>query len=135
MEPWRKRDIDAADRIRRELAKPLPPSQEEAAFGEYFDPWEVFDGITGSYSGGIDEAAIHALEAIRDKKTFDAVNGQDGLFVEFFLHIVAGHGYVEYGTSPRGAWFTHDAVDVLADEWIAKWRAWYEVYWGEPFPA
>lgn len=135
MEYWRKRELEAAERIRKEVAKPLPEDSESCGAGDRFDPWAVFDGIVGAYDGAIDQMAIATLEAVRDQKTFDLLKGESGLFVQFFLHILAGHDYVEYGTSPRGAWFTHGAVDALADEWISKWRAWYEINWEGPFPS
>lgn len=128
-----KTDRKAADRLRALLEKPLPPTKDEAS-GEDFDPWDAFDGIVGAYDSEIDEMAIKTLEAIINRTTFNLQKGEHGLFVQFFLHILAGHHYVEYGTSPRGAFPTYQATDVLFPLWIAKWRQWYAIYWSEEAP-
>ncbi|TPM58950.1 hypothetical protein FJ959_08725 [Mesorhizobium sp. B2-2-4] len=131
-------DEAAAKRLRALLDLPLPPSKVEIGVCDpstysprYFDPWDAFDGIVGAYDSEIDAPAIKTLEAVRDRTTFDLQNGKHGLFVQFFLHILAGHNYVDYGTSPRGAFPTYKATDILWSEWIEKWRAWYSINWDE----
>jgi hypothetical protein len=48
------------------------------------------------------------------------------------LYVLAGHGLLDYGTSPRGAWIDGS---ITADEWsrlIAKYERYYVAVWGEP---
>lgn len=133
-------DEMAAARLRDLLSLPMPQDEFTVGAQGYFDPWDAFDGIVGAYNSTIDAVAIKTLEAIRDKATFDLLDSKHGLFVEFFLHILAGHGYVEYGTSPRGPWPTHTVgashgTDALWGDWIARWREWYRLQWGEDVDA
>ncbi|MDI6025229.1 hypothetical protein QBK99_03260 [Corticibacterium sp. UT-5YL-CI-8] len=128
-------DARAAARLAALLDKPLPATQEDVGCEEFFSPWDAFDRIMSPYNGEIDQVAVWTLEAIRDGENFDLLNSKNGLFVEFFLHIMAGHAYVDYGTSPRGAFFTYGGTKELADQWISKWKEWYAVNWDEPFPA
>lgn len=110
------------------LAKPLP-NKEEGVHSEVFDPWQdVITGIYGSYSSASDELMIGALEAVRDKTTFDFI--KDNFAAEFALYVLAGHGLTEYGTSPRGAWADF-AVEDLWQPLIDKWRDYYEIVWAE----
>lgn len=123
---------DVRQRLEMALAKPLPES-DQMVHSEVFDPWsDVIEGIYGSYSSDSDELMVAALEAVRDKTTFEFI--KDNFAAEFALYVLAGHGLTEYGTSPRGAW----ADFAVADLWqplIDKWRAYYEIVWGEPLPS
>lgn len=120
------------DRLEAALAKPLPTSQE-GVHSEVFNPWaDVIEGISGSYSSESDALMIHALEAVRDKTTFDFI--MDNFAGEFALYVLAGHKLTEYGTSPRGAWPDYAVAD-LWQPLIDKWRGYYEVAWGAPVPA
>lgn len=112
------------------LAKPLPES-DQMVHSEVFDPWDdVLSGIHGSYSSQSDALMIDALEAVRDRKTFD-FQKRVGFAAEFALYVLSGHGLTEYGTSPRGAWPDPEFAE-LWDDLIAKWRAYYEIVWEEP---
>lgn len=123
----------AGKRLSDLLALPLPSDQTESGAIGFFDPWLAFDNIIGAYDSTIDQMAIATLEALRDQKPFEIQDGEHGLFAQFFLHVLAGHDYVDYGTSPRGAFPTFNGTDVLIGPWIEKWKAWYAVYWGEPY--
>lgn len=120
-------------RIVTALAKRLPTDDQDIG-DDVFDPWgDVFDGISGGYSSQSDAIAIEALEAARDRTTFDFIS-RVGFAGEFMLYVLAGHGMVNYGTSPRGCW----PDETIADLWqslIDKWLAYYVAYWGEPVPA
>lgn len=124
-------EAEAATRLRDLLARPLPPHEAYVGSAGYFDPWDAFDGIVGAYNSDIDQMAIETLVAVRDGKTFDLLQGEHKLFVEFFLHILSGHDYVDYGISPRGAFPAWGTTDKLMDAWIEKWEAWYRINWRE----
>ena len=116
-------------RLEAELAKPV----EELAHMESFDPWEgIIRGIYGSYSSESDRLMIAALEAIRDKKTFDYID-LEGFAGEFVLYVLAGQQFINYGTSPRGGW-PDEAISDLWQPLIDKWREYYRVAWGEEAP-
>lgn len=123
----------ARARIVAALAKPLPADDQDV--GKFtFNPWEdVIEGISGGYSSQSDAIAIEALEAARDRTTFDFIS-RVGYAGEFMLYVFAGHGMVNYGTSPRGCW-PDETITELWQPLIDKWRAYYVVYWGEPVPA
>lgn len=113
------------------LAKPLPEADQIVHLG-VFDPWhDVIEGIYGSYSGASDSLMINALEAARDHRTFDFID-ETGFAGEFALYVLAGHGLLEYGTSPRGGW-PDPVYQDLFPPLIAKWRDYYEIVWGQSF--
>lgn len=119
-------------KLRTALDKPLPEYAEQCGDFECFNPWQdIIHGIYGSYAGESDALAISALEAIRDKRTFDFIKS-NGFAAEFMLYVLAGHGYTNYGTSPRGGWPDEDISDMW-QELIDKWKAYYEVHWGESY--
>lgn len=119
-------------KLQAALNKPLPEHHDLMRL-EVFDPWEdVISGIFGSYASICDTLMIDALEAVRDKKTFEFIDTY-GVAGELALYILAGHGLTEYGTSPRGAWPDPEVAD-LWQPLIDKWRAYYRIYWEEPTP-
>lgn len=121
--------MELRERLEAELAKPLAET-EETLSDELFDPWHgVIDGIYGSYSSESDRLMIAALEAARDGKTFELIN-KEGFAAEFILYVLAGHGLIEYGTSPRGGWPDYTVKD-LWQPLIDKWRGYYVNTWGE----
>ena len=94
---------------------------------ESFDPWhDIIEGILGSYSSSMDLIFINALKAIRDRTTFDFI--KDNYAHEMALYVLAGQGYTDYGTSPRGGWPDSWCAD-LWDGMIAKWEEYYKVTW------
>lgn len=118
------------ERLRGALAKPLP-DDAYSIHSEVFDPWEdVVQGIHGSYCGKSDDMMIQALEAIRDRQTFEFID-REGFAAEFILYVLSGHRLTEYGTSPRGAWPDPEVAD-LWQPLIDKWRGYRSVVRGEP---
>lgn len=114
-------------KIETALAKPLPEDAQSVYF-EVFDPWhDVIRGIHGNYAEASDDLMIEALEAVRDRTTFEFVE-REGFVAEFILYVLSGHGMIEYGTSPRGGWPDPE----IADLWpalIEKWRGYRDVVW------
>lgn len=115
------------DKVERALAKPLPGSAYDVG-PDVFMPWEdVIEGIFGSYASESDEVMIAALEAVRDKQTFEFID-QRGFLGEFVLYVLAGHGLTEYGTSPRGGWPAPE-IEGMWQQLIDKWRDYARVVW------
>lgn len=118
--------IAAREKIKAALAKPV--SDNEHHGDECFNPWEdVIDGIYGQYSSQSDALFIAALEAVRDNNTFDFID-EVGFAGELALYILAGHGFLEYGTSPRGGWW--ELGDHLLIRLISKWKRYANAEWG-----
>jgi hypothetical protein len=119
--------LTVRDKLIAALAKPLPENENDLSVGK-FDPWnDVIQGISGSYASDSDDLMIDALIACRDRthNTFMTTHGFAG---EFALYVLSGHGFTEYGTSPRYAWVD----DEIADLWqplIDKWSAYRTVVW------
>lgn len=119
------------DRLVVALAKPLPDSGGQV-HTEVFDPWhDVLSGIDGSYASNSDVLMIEALEAVRDRATFDFIDRR-GFLGEFALYVLSGHGLTEYGTSPRGGW-PNPSISDLWDDLIGKWIGYAVSQWGEDF--
>lgn len=125
------RTTELRERLESALAK---PSAEigDIIDGGFFSPWEdVFPSIYGHYSSASDALMIDALIAVRDKKTFEFID-ERGFVGEFALYILAGHGLIEYGTSPRGGWPDY-SIEELWQPLIDKWVEYYEAVWGRPY--
>lgn len=115
------------EKLEAALAKPTP-TKDDLGDSEFFDPWEdLISNIYGSYSSESDDLMIEVLEAVRDGKTFDLIK-EKGFVAEFMLYILAGNGWLEYGTSPRGGWPIHSVKD-LWQPLIDKWEEYYEASW------
>ena len=116
-------------RLRIALNKPLP-DHERLGDPDQFCPWrDVIQGISGDYASLSDELMIATLKAVRDRSTLDLIK-DSGFIVEFMLYVLAGHGLIEYGTSPRGGWPDPDVEDMW-QELIDKWEAWAVIAWQE----
>lgn len=117
-----------ATRIIAAIAKPPLPDSDRAGDGQFFDPWEdVLDGIHGSYAQASDDLAIRVLEAVRDATTFELIQ-EVGFAAEFMLYVMSGHGMLEYGTSPRGAW-PHPDLKESWQQLIDAWKKYREANW------
>lgn len=128
MEYWKRREIEARNRLRAALDKPLPANFE--AYGEEeFDPWDLLDGCTPSYSSDIDDLAIEVLKAVRDRKTFDLLDGENALAANLFMHMLADW-LCDYGVSPRGV-FPAFSVEDMWQELIDKWEAFAKGKWSD----
>ncbi len=115
------------------LAALSKPTSDPDALGimhsEVFNPWDdVIQGISGGYSSECDDLMIEALEAVRDRRTFDFITAR-GFSGEFALYVLAGHGLTDYGTSPRGGWPYH-LIEDLWQPLIDKWKAYRDTDWG-----
>lgn len=124
-----KMDRKARERLTALVSLPMPDKDLIGAEG-YFDPWDAFDGIIGAYSSDIDECAVEIMQAVIDRNTFAVLATTECPFAEFFLHILAGHNYVDYGTSPRGAWATFGSENVFR-KFVGMWREWNVLKWSD----
>lgn len=117
-------------REKLEAALAKPDQYDTVGDPDCFDPWEdVITGIYGSYSSESDDLMLAALCAVRDKETFDFIKRR-GFAGEFALYVLAGHGLLEYGMSPRGGWPDHEIAD-LWQPLIDKWEAYDRIAWPE----
>lgn len=120
--------------LRRKLEAALTkPVQSSDGFinPEEFNPWEdIIQGIYGGYSSECDRLMIAALEAVRDGTTFEFFQTKEGFAGEFMLYVLAGHGMLEYGTSPRGGW-PDPSIKDLWQPLIDKWKEYSVSQWGE----
>lgn len=120
-------DLTLRDKLLIALAKPIASDRQLLAV-RHFDPWhDILQGIHGSYASESDDLMIGALEAIRDRGTFEFIE-QHGFIAEFMLYVLSGHGLTDYGTSPRGGWPDHSIED-LWQPMIDKWKAYSDRQW------
>lgn len=125
----------AADKVKAEMAKPVPTNTLDGEFtdpGEIllgcdgvFDPWEIIGCMYGSYSDGFDICAIHVLEELLAKKA-----DRDDLASYMFREVLCKLDLCDYGTSPRVCFATPQFYATLP-ELIAKWKAFSTVQWGK----
>lgn len=122
---------EAVDRVRAELAKPLP----ERDFGsvDEFDPWELFPSLYGSYSSDFDDMALDVLRTIQlaSEDRWDDVferQAQETLAHQMFREMLCTADLCDYGTSPRVCFATTDFKEVLP-ELIAKWEVYSKQCW------
>jgi hypothetical protein len=116
------------------LDKPTAPTSdyigvydEEGKELEYFDPWEPFTLLYGSYSSEFDDMAIRVLTDIQNGK-FDNHSLADEMFREMLCNL----DFCTYGTSPRVC-FPDGNFKELLPEYIDKWKQYYKVQWNEEY--
>lgn len=115
------------EKILAALAKPLPEDAQIIHDG-VFCPWEdVISGIYGCYSSESDNLMISAMEACQSRTTYDIIH-ERGFAAEFMFYVLAGHGLIEYGTSPRGGFPAPEIAD-LWQQLIDKWKAYRAIAW------
>ena len=92
-----------------------------------FDPWTyIIHDIYGSYSSESDDLMIECMEACMNHRNHELLQ-EHGFAAELCLYILAGHGLLEYGTSPRSGW---PMFKDLQPALIAKWKRYADAYWG-----
>lgn len=122
-------ELTVRSKLEAALAKPIAEPNETSC--DDFSPWgDVIEGIHGSYASESDDLFIGALKAVRDGQTFDFAK-ERGFAGEFALYVLSGHGYLNYGTSPRGGWWDEE-LEGLLQPLIDKWKAYAAVQWGDP---
>lgn len=125
-EEWyAKADREAAEAVAKLMQRPLPNDRDDIGVDIYFDPWELFPSIYGTYSSEFDEMALSVLCDLRD-----GVFESRGLAAEIFREMLCVKNLCDYGTSPRVCFPTSNFKPLIPDL-ITKWSAWYEVQWGE----
>lgn len=90
-----------SEQLAAAIALPLPIFDIPFAYA-CFNPWsDIIKGIAGHYSTESDTVMIEVLEAVRDRRTYELIEDK-GFAAEFLLYVLAGHGLIDYGSSPRG---------------------------------
>ena len=113
-------DQDAAALVAAELAKPLPTEQWEEGCDEFFDPWNLFHSVYGSYSSDFDDMAILVLSNLH-QRNFDG----EGLAHHMFREMLCTAHLCDYGTSPRVCFPTTDFRPLLP-ALLEKWQRYRE---------
>ena len=111
--------------IAQQLAKPVPADWFDFGTEAFFDPWEIFPCLYGSYSCAFDNMAIEVLERMRDR-----VWTEEGLAHEMFREMLCTSGLADYGMSPRGC-FPEPAFEQLLPALIDKWKLYRKAAWGD----
>lgn len=120
---------EAKARLRAALNKPTPKLEYDLE-DVFFNPWDdLMGGTVSPYNSEIDRLAIDVLEAIRDRTTFELLDGDRSLAAEIFMHMLAVW-LCDYGTSPRGV-FPRLGLEGMWQELIDKWRAWADWHWSD----
>lgn len=128
VEPWyMKVDREAVEALTAVLAKPMAEDREMMSL-DTFDPWELFPSLYGSYSSDFDECAIEVLEALHGGQ-FD---GRRDLAAEMLREMFCTAHLCDYGSSPR-ACFPSTRFAPFIPELIEKWKAYYQLQWGEAY--
>jgi hypothetical protein len=107
--------VDAAQRVKALLELPNPVHEMDHGAEGFFDPWNLFPALYGSYSSEFDDMAIAVLMEIRDRK-----KERYDLGAEMFREMLCTAGLCEYGTSPRVCFATVEfepLVPTLVDRW------------------
>ncbi len=133
MESIRDREQAAADKVRSELAKPLPQDEDELGAEGTFDPWALFPSLYGTYSQAFDDMALLVLRNLQlaAEGRWDEQNRAEELAHEMFREMLCNSELCDYGSSPRVCFATEPFKSVLPDL-IAKWEAFSHIHWAEP---
>ncbi len=120
----------SASRLLHELlAKPLPTERMHFGDPEFFDPWDLFPSLYGSYSSAFDDCAIQVLEDISNVS--DDTIQRDDLASQMLREMLCTAGICGYGISPRACF---PAVDPdLFQSLIDKWKGYYAAMWDQPY--
>jgi hypothetical protein len=121
-----KKDREAAEKVARLIALPLPADRHCLGNEGEFDPWGLFPSLYGSYNREFDDLAIGVLCDIRNGVS----DGQrDDLAAEMFREMLCTSGLCDYGSSPRVCFPTEHFREMLP-ALIEKWRAYSQIVWG-----
>lgn len=116
-------DDIAAQRVADALARPDIPKDEMYSVGEFFEPWDLFPSVYGSYSRAFDDLAIDVLTDIRD-----GTHRRNDLANEIFREMLCTSGLCEYGTSPRVC-FATEPFKRLLPTLIERWQRYASITW------
>jgi hypothetical protein len=121
---------DILAEIRALLLLPLPADSSDIGRvpPEFFDPWELFPVVYGSYSDDFDQCAIDVLsDLLKDPQSIDI---RYDLAANMFREMLCTAGLCDYGTSPRTCFALPEFEEVLP-ELLRKWRAYAAAMWGD----
>lgn len=132
-ETWyEKREREAGEELERLLARPMASTgdvigaiSETTNEPEYFDPWDMFPCLYGSYSSVFDDMALEVFENMLNGNRKD-----ETLAHEMFREILCNKNLCDYGTSPRVC-FPTSIFKKLLPEYLSKWKEYYQITWGK----
>lgn len=114
----------AAERVREILARPMPADETELGVVGYFDPWDIFPALYGSYSSEFDACAIDVLQGVRDLS-----HRRRDLAADMLREMLCVADLCDYGTSPRHCFPTEEFAALLP-ALIERWQAHAKMNWG-----
>jgi len=130
-----KKEREAGEKLRKLLDKPMARTGDEIGIfdpntdeTEYFDPWDLFPELYGSYSSEFDDVALTVLRNISEPD-YDK-RKKENIAHEMFREMLCTKYLCDYGTSPRGCFGTKEFKKSLP-ELIDKWEQYYKLVWGE----
>lgn len=124
---------EAVEKVRAELAKPMPDDRHDVGGDDTFDPWAIFPCLYGTYSKAFDDMALAVLRNIQrgaEDRYDDIAWNQETLAHEMFREMLCTSHLCNYGTSPRVCFATLGFREVLPDL-IGKWDAFSQMYWSD----
>ena len=137
-EPWYyKAQREAGEKVEALLRLPISEDNQTIDCETEFDPWALFPAVYGSYSSDFDETALQVLEAIQlsNEDRHDEIDWKrEGLAHHMIREMLSTAELCEYGTSPRVCFATSN-FRPLVGKLIEKWKAYYEMQWGQPYVA
>lgn len=113
----------AAKSVQSLLSLPLPVTREDCGADGFFDPWNLFPFLYGSYSSDFDAVAIKVLENLRDEAFED-----ESLPHEMFREMLCTAALCDYGSSPRVCFATSEFKSLLP-QLIEAWKTYSKVWW------
>jgi len=116
------RNAEAIESLTVLLALPMPEKDDIGVDG-FFDPWQLFPSLYGSYDQAFDICAIEVLLEIREGK-----KRRDDLGAEMIREMLCTSGLCTYGTSPRVC-FPDRGFEPLLLPLIEKWAAFSATSW------
>jgi hypothetical protein len=121
---WKEVEQQAADRVRGIMEHLMPESRDDIGASDFFNPWDIFPSLYGSYSSDFDDCAIDVLRELLDRSL-----SRDDLSAQMLREMLCQDSLCDYGTSPRVC-FPTEAFKPLIPDLIRKWQAYYVVKWG-----
>lgn len=122
---FRNAEREAGQRVAAALALPLPDSEHMIGVEGFFDPWDLFPNLYGSYDGDFDKMAIEVLSDL-----LGGTHNRTDLAAYMLREMLCKASLCDYGSSPRVCFPSQEFRELLP-KLIEKWRAYSLINWGE----
>lgn len=132
----------AVNRVKAIMARPIASEvdYESGAWGSifrdgtpiYFNPWDIFPAVYGTYSSDFDDCALDVLQGLLSRGVAPTPAPQHGLASEMFKEMLCVACLANYGTSPRVCFPTLMFKQILP-ELIKLWTEHRQRMWENPY--